>query len=279
MENKQTDQNKMENYLTGRISYREKKTFEDRLAADPKFKEEFEDYKLERNALKVIAYNAYLKEIKKNFDEANTSLNGNSTLNLAACIEPSATTIKEPKPQINRPESKRRFLYWLLPLAATVCLAIISYLGFDTRNGDDLLEIEHFQNYSFPQTASGYEFNKDSLKRAFAEYDNKKYERALHFFQEIPDTQKNQDRILFYEALCQFKLGRWDEGILNMDKVLKNEDNTFLEPPAHWYLALGYLKKGQNKDALQYLDKVKTNNWYNAKKATIILQTLNDTKQ
>ncbi len=88
--------------------------------------------------------------------------------------------------------------------------------------------------------------------RAFLAYENNDYHKAINLFNSV----NNQDAtyVSFYKAMCYLSLDKTTEAINLLEPIILSsnlqEKDKKLSEKADWYLALAYLKTGENKKAV-----------------------------
>ena len=88
--------------------------------------------------------------------------------------------------------------------------------------------------------------------RAFLAYENNDYHKAINLFNSV----NNQDAtyVSFYKAMCYLSLDKTTEAINLLEPIILSsnleEMDKKLSEKADWYLALAYLKTGENKKAV-----------------------------
>ena len=88
--------------------------------------------------------------------------------------------------------------------------------------------------------------------RAFLAYENNDYHKAINLFNSV----NNQDAtyVSFYKAMCYLSLDKTTEAINLLEPIILSsnleEKDKQLSEKADWYLALAYLKTGENKKAV-----------------------------
>lgn len=88
--------------------------------------------------------------------------------------------------------------------------------------------------------------------RAFLAYENNDYHKAINLFNSV----NNQDAtyVSFYKAMCYLSLDKTTEAINLLEPIILSsnlvEMDKQLSEKADWYLALAYLKTGENKKAV-----------------------------
>lgn len=127
-------------------------------------------------------------------------------------------------------------------LSAAVIVLIIATVGFfiydnSMKKKAASLTNEAYQAYYEPAGVSNEE----------------RWNKAAELFKKAYDTKKSGVS-LFYLANCQYETGKFDEALNSFDEIIRKFDDKGFAPLAYYKMALINLKKGNNADALKYLD-------------------------
>jgi hypothetical protein len=224
-------------YFEKSLTTKELEDFHQKLNLDAEFKTEFEFQKSVQSAIK----SKERAEIK----------------NLIAGFE---------KPQ------KRNF-WWKYAVAAIVVIVgggvILQH--FLTKNSSSELYLSYYQTYPNVIAPNVRGESEDNLKtKAFAAYDAGDFQTASQLFGELK-TQINEDYAVFYEGVSNLEINKPDKTIaLFENKKFRGSTNS-LEDYRQWYLALAYLKTGNNENAKKILSEIsKTKNPQKTKAVEIL---------
>lgn len=113
--------------------------------------------------------------------------------------------------------------------------------------------------------------DKDLQQKAFYAYSNDSYVQAVTDFKALyQQTQKSY--YLFYQANALLALNQAHEAIPLLEKQLSFQDD--YSPKSKWYLALAYLKTGQQDQAIKLFQEIKTTQSFNHQEASELLHKL-----
>lgn len=220
-----TNNDLIDKYFSGGLSYNELLEFEKLYESDTEFKEEMD----------------FLKNIRK-VSEKEDSIRFKSTLQ---GFESEISGRKTPV-----------LLPWIKPLIGAAAVIVIT-LGivflWPSKSSPDNLFATNFQpskNVSFPVVRS--EDETGLLNDAFIVYSEKDYRKAATLFEQLYENNPNPD-FLFYEGNALLAYGETAKAIEKFKEHLSFQ--TTLSERSRWYLALAYLK---NKDLVQASNELKT---------------------
>ena len=104
------------------------------------------------------------------------------------------------------------------------------------------------------------------LKSGLSYFNKGKYHKALSEFLLLLENNPKDVNSLFYSAVSYYQIGKYDHAIKNLEKVLKNPNNTF-HPEAKWNLALSNFKIGEKGKAKQLLIEIVNEKGFYSKRA------------
>ena len=215
----------VDRYLAEKLTEQESEEFEHRLQSDDKFRGQFEQVKLIITGIQCSARMDELAKIKR--------------------IENTLPKIvKKDKPKIIK-----LFIEYGSYAAAACLLIFIVYALFHFtghgkhENNKKLFTVyfEPYPNIVYPTTR----FDNDSVtkvQKAFAEYDQRNYPKAITLFKALPGFNKDQT-ISFYLAISYLSIhdGKNAEQLL-LQLLNKNQA---INDKVQWYLGLCYLENNK----------------------------------
>lgn len=158
---------------------------------------------------------------------------------------------------LEQESGSRRFRTWIKAAAVLVLVAGLGIgLFFSNSPNYETLYAENFEPYPnivAPLVRSG-DTPDSALRVAFRYYDNGNYDLAARAFKTV-DSKDRFGYAHFYYAISLMADQQIEEAILALN-------NPVWQPPeniryaTHWYLGLGYLKLGNEKEAKRHLKKV-----------------------
>ncbi len=163
----------------------------------------------------------------------------------------------------------------ILQYAAIVLIIVLpfSYWIWTSQfaQNPEKLYIAHFepyQNIIAPVTRN--DKPSDALGKAMQFYDKGAYAEALPIFRELLVENPDDLSVQFYTALCYLSEGESPNAIHHLSKVEQKNDPVW-ESPAHWYLALAYLRTGNIDQAKFHIDRLMAGNSSYRQKAEALL--------
>ena len=156
-------------------------------------------------------------------------------------------------------------------IALLVALGWLGYNNFSGLNYDDLYE-SNFQAYPNTVYAITRGETKESIERdAFVAYESGNYRSAIDNFNKIP-AEDREEYLDFYMGQSNLNLGQMENAKSSFLTVIKNSSEFTAE--AHWYLALISLKQKDEESAVEYLKKLTSKYDFQKDKALELLQEL-----
>lgn len=189
-------------------------------------------------------------------------------------IDESGTGPKS-KPQISRGFiSKRQNARLFFRIAAVILfiISIVAIIYITTENKIDHQQLfaESFQPYPNILTTKGV--NKELLITAMYYYDVYKYDSALLFFNQILTDNPQNTEALFYKGNSLLAINKNIEAIDCFQQITSGSESSLLHP-AYWYLALAYLKVGNDQKSKEILTSlVEGKNYYSIKAKKLFMQ-------
>lgn len=230
----------IENYFLGRLSEKEKQTFNDLLLTDLAFKESF---MLQENLQKVI-------EVEE--DE-----------NFKAMLEGFENELQ--------PKSKN-YTKWLVAASVLVLFGLSYFALFQENSTNEDLFAQNFEPYrNVIQPIERSKISEDIKTKAFAFYEKGEYQDAILLFSELQKTEK-ENYFIFYKANSYLAIKNTSEAIPLLKKYLEIQGQ--FKDKAQWYLALAFLKEKNTNEAEKILHTIIRLKTYNHEKASLILNEL-----
>ncbi len=222
--NTQDNETIFDRYLSGNISPEEKKQFNEKLKNDTVFKNEFDAYQKLSNQIHL----AFLKEDLKDIHHQvihNT---------------------KKPK--------MRPFFY---AVASLICIGILAWMLFPTNSSTT--PNQTFDDYFLKDpglpTVMGIQKNIE-FQRGMVLYKQGKYSEAKEKWLLLNADKVDNDTLQYYIAMTYLNEDNTDQALVWLQKESVRNSVAF-QNEAIWYEALIYIKSGENKKALEKLEKIK----------------------
>jgi len=166
------------------------------------------------------------------------------------------------------------------PLTRAAVIAGIILAGslafLSTRNLDNEEIFDRF-NKPYDITANlrsaGALANKDYFSVAIDYYNIRDYHNAALNFSKVPGSHPKYMESAMLYGVSKFEEQNYAEAKKSFAKVIDNNKNYFVED-AHWYLALCYLKTGENEKAASELTFIKRSESIHSSNARKILRRM-----
>lgn len=216
-----------EDYLTKKLSNEKRKTFEDRLLTEVKFKKAFETYKdlslfLEHqigDEEKIKDFENNLKNISNNYFETKTT---NKTI---------------------------KFKPWKLVVAASIVLLIGTY----TYNMMSTPSYDDFSNYeTISLTVRGTQ--NELLNTAEKAFNTKDFTKATTYFEQLLKINPKNQELQLYKAISEIEINKYDDAEKLLLEISKG--NSVYKNKALWLLALSKLKQKDYKSCAKILKTI-----------------------
>jgi hypothetical protein len=221
----------IDKYFENTLSDAEKMAFENSLATNQEFREEFE---FQNKAQKAI----HLKE--------------RNELKL---------TLKQIEAKQTKSDLKiiKKTIWPFVAAAMILILGTVGLYHFYGSNSDNqTLYASYYQTY--PNVVSPLvrgENSQSNTQEAFNAYEANNFEAASLLFHQIKDKEYAR----FYEAVCYLELGKTEKAIVVFNQNTFTDEPIPFETYRKWYLALAYLKIDKKEAAKPLLlELIKTEN-------------------
>lgn len=181
------------------------------------------------------------------------------------------------------PESERKRIKRILSgnwagiaAASAVILVAIGFLLTNSINPvqttEELFD-QHYEPYIIPTNyRSAAEINI-VFHKALVEYGNQDYQKALQLFEKVLFEDESRMDVTLLTGISNLEIENYNKANNSFQKVISHNDNLFIEQ-AEWYLALCYLKTGEQEKANLQFGKIITENSLYKEEAEDILNKL-----
>lgn len=161
---------------------------------------------------------------------------------------------------------------WLAAASVIVLLGISSFWFFNNSIDPNKLYAENFEPYrNVVQPIVRGEIKTDLKTKAFTAYETKKYEEALHYFNELLKENDNET-IAFYKANTLLELDKTKEAVSIFKTNLKTTDS--LDDKNNWYLALALLRLNNLEEAKNILNTLNNSSSFKKEQVKQLLKQL-----
>jgi len=237
------DEININKYANGELSGNALKEFEDLLEKDKALQEKVDSHKfmdavLYKNSSIVDEdEQTELKPLLKDLGTKYFSKEGYEKTD-----EATATITSESEQSKSEPNRIRR----LLPFAALAAAAALLLFLF-IPNTEKKLYAKHFE---VPDNQSKMGKILTTFDKANKAYNTKNFEDAVQLYNEYLLEDSNNPKALLYKGGAELASKQTNAAIATFQKL---EQNNRYSDVANWYLALGYLKKGEEEKTESYL--------------------------
>lgn len=199
----------IENYLSGEMNADEKKSFEDRLSADPVFNAEFILYRdINESMLKSAAFKEQEAALK------NTLAGLTKQYFKPEQVLRATSTVVIP---MNRSVRLKRLS---LAFAAAIALVIVGYWSFRSTTDVSPNELAvAFVSTHLNTLSQTMSVEADSLQQGIAAYNKKDYGTALSYFNGLYQSDPNNAEALKNAGLSYMVSGQYDAAIQAFDTL------------------------------------------------------------
>lgn len=216
----------IENYLSNKLAEGDKKRFEESLKLDEGLRDEVGKISMVYNALDEIG----AKKLMKRFAEIEAKLNPFKSVKFESKI----------------------YLRWAASIALIALLSIWFYFSGSISNQDLFIA-----NYSaYPNVESPISRSDQGSDAVWLAYEKGDYDKAYEGFEVRVTTNKEDIASWFYLGICAIELNKLPEAENALDMVVNSSNDKYREQ-AHWYLALSYLKAGDESMTIIVLEDIK----------------------
>lgn len=222
----------LDRYFSNELDKSELKAFNDRLANDPEFNQEFQEIKEIKLAVKIEAR----KELKSLFTDIEGSLNQ------------------------QLPTNKKTAMKNVFTVAASLILLIsASYfvlIGNGQPSPKDVFT-EYYQPYTnLSGQVRGEAINTNAISaEAYNAYDAGDFALAAEKFEALVEVEKTAENY-FYMGIANIETGNYEAAVTNLNTTLNNFA-TF-QDQSKWYLSMALLGANKEIEALSSLVALST---------------------
>ena len=231
----------LENYFSRELTTEEQISFENLIANDDEFKEDF-DFQLD---LKEAIKNKERSKLKEKLHSYEASINK---------------------------KNKGGFNWSQLSIAASIVLLLgIGWIGFKNISG---VNYDDYYN-QYPNTVVNItrsDSDQTIERKAFVAYESGDLVSAIKYFNELK-RDKSIEYLNFYLGQSYLKQNNFKKAIEYFEQNIE-EDKVFVAE-SHWYIALSYLKNKDKTSAKEHLEKLIADYEYMNSEAKVLLEDIN----
>jgi hypothetical protein len=223
-----------ESYLSGDLTQEEQTAFKARLEADHAFKEAFTIYK---------EFSSNLEHSIGN-EEKNADFKANLEAISAKHFNKETTT--------GNVESKKTFSLYKYAIAASVALLMGFFVYNQFSGGASYSDFNTHQTVDF--SVRGSEGNVGLLIETTKAFNNKEYEKARTYLEELLQGDPDNVEYNFYYAITNIELDNFAKAETTLESI--SQGNSAYINRAKWYLALSKLKQDKNEACIAILKTI-----------------------
>jgi tetratricopeptide (TPR) repeat protein len=239
----------IERYIAGEMSEEERAWFERELLGNESLRSEVELRRKTEMVLKnqdVVSLRNKLSQIEKRRREAEV-----------------------PAAKSKRPV----YIRYAAIITALIVIGSIALHKGKSPASDELIS-RYYKPYDPPasQRSGKVGINAD-FTLALEFYNTNDYENAARFFSKVVESNPKDMQSVLLNGVSNFEDKKYPEAKISFATVIDDNNNLFIET-ASWYLALCYIKTGENDKAISQLKKIKDEGGMYSKDARKILRKL-----
>lgn len=233
----------VENYLTNKMSGEERKRFEQRCEEEPDLSAEVDETQILIDGIRFAAAERSREDVLDQLQRYT----GREEEREAARFEIGRFT-------------RSKQMNWSMMAVAASALLLIGLGLFIFSKAKQVTPDQIFAEYyeTFPnlevRNVRGMQGELDLRRQAYWAYDQQDYEEAEELLTDWLSADAGTDADLFYLALTQMELKKWESALQALQKV--DEAGGKYSMDAKWYMGLTYLKLDQKEKAKAALKEV-----------------------
>ena len=224
-------QEEIDDYLFDKLSDAEKANFDQKIANDKNFKEDF----------------LLQKEVVQNLQSHGNKLLKNQ---LQAIHQEMLTTRKKPP-----------VLLYTFGIACSIALVVLSVLffgNFQTSNQTEIFS-NHYKPYPLSfQTRTTNQLKNENIFKLQMLYQEQQYSEALPFLEQLSIENPKNPKFLLGKGICYIELQEWEKALAIFDSIIQLNE-PFFKDHAIWYTALVYYKLQNFQEAKNKLKILASN--------------------
>ena len=181
-------------------------------------------------------------------------------------------------PELKRKKIKITFLNnWVGIVAA--CAVIMIAIGFLLTNSinpvqtAEVLFDQYYEPYVIPTNYRSVTDINNIFHKALVEYKKQDYQKALQLFEIVLIKDEFRMDVTLLTGISNLEIENYNKANNSFQKVINHNDNLFIEQ-AEWYLALCFLKTGEQEKAHLQFEKIIDDNSLYKEEAEDVLKKL-----
>ncbi len=249
-----------EDYLTNKMSEKERLLFEEQLARDEDMRADFGVYaKIEEEMKQDPESKAEEQALKESLATLNTTY-------FNAQHRENAPTI---------PISRNNTWNYILGIAATSVVFLAAYFVFFHSVQDvNQMAGEYFTS-RYEQLGQTMGSTEDLMQQGISAYNKQDYETAINYFEAVLDENPQHYQAKLNIGLSYLSMQEWENALSQFGELAERQD--LFQNEGRFLQAVAYLKRneeGDNEKAKPLLEEVVERNLYGAERAKQWLKEL-----
>lgn len=236
----------IEQYLQGDLTAAQRADFEARLAAEPTLADAFAERRLLNAHLQAAGQEEALRGTLEQLGNKHFSV---------------------PEAKVRTLGGNRRWLYGVA-VAAVIALAVLLGGPWLFPGGNNY---EQFAQHA-PLSLTERGASPQLAAQAEATFNAGQFRAAVPLLQEYLTVQADDERAQLALGISLLETDKDEEAIVIFERIA--EGNSSLAPYGNWYLALAAVKRGDDANAIKYLDLIPATDTYLTTKAQELRATL-----
>jgi len=228
---------KLDQYLLGRMNEAEKADFVNALENNPELAAQLDLHQQLAEGVKLHAREDFRNKLKNFQDQLKTK---------------EETEVKT-KEEVKVKPLYRRIAGWAA--AAAVLLLLVTMSLWMSRTSMTSQEIYAQAYEPYPSMFSSRAGVSGDLPRANEYYQNEVYGQALIIFDELLTAKPNDARLLLMSGICLLEEDQAPKAFTYFQKIIELKD-IYLSDQATWYAALSLVKQDQKEAAIPLLQQL-----------------------
>ncbi len=180
---------------------------------------------------------------------------------------------KKGNSKARKPRSFKITRFWLFSIAATIVVLIsctLIWILLLSKSSNDSLYASYYEPLQAPTEMRGVQASEnDPFSQAVDFYAAKDFEAAYSTFSSIPANDMNYVPACLFGGISAMETGQYEKAITELNKV-GGIGETTLQGDFQWYLALCYLKLGNENAARTILTDLAQNSYYSSQAVNLL---------
>jgi tetratricopeptide (TPR) repeat protein len=246
-----TNIEKIDRYLLGEMTQQERIDFESFMEENPDLKETMLIQKHIVSAIDAVEKEKFIQHLKE-IDKSK----------MVQVVMEDSMHYKKMEKAIKLESKEINWKKYALSAIAIAAMFVVVFLVFKNSNSTnyDRLYAENFttypNDYVFSRSDDLTQEDQEIITEALQYYDNKEYSQTIQVLEKYLTAKDKDTELLFYLAMSQMEIGKIEEAIENLEYLNAVPDYLY-SVDVKWYLALGYLKKGEGEKAKSLLEELR----------------------